>query len=146
MRTRAPRHRSVRSSSHCATLAVVCCQLSPTRVGARAGGGREPDGVSVRRLSGGVDASTHAFQLDPDGWVVLKWSWMTSRRSNNQAERDLRVVKLQQKISGGWRTESGIKAFADVHSYIVTVRMHGHDPLHAFTQLDTTGPWPIPAT
>jgi transposase len=66
--------------------------------------------------------------------------------SNNQAERDLRMVKLQQKISGGWRTETGIQAFADVRSYIDTARKHGHNPLAALTQLLTTGPWPIPQT
>ena len=56
------------------------------------------------------------------------------------------MVKLQQKISGGWRTEAGIQAFADVRSYIDTARKHGHNPLPALTQLLTTGPWPIPQT
>ncbi|MGH9210795.1 MAG: hypothetical protein ACRD2C_08940, partial [Acidimicrobiales bacterium] len=42
--------------------------------------------------------------------------------------RDLRMIKLQQKISGGWRTEDGIKAFADARSYIDTARKHGHNP------------------
>lgn len=40
--------------------------------------------------------------------------------TNSQAERDLRMAKLQQKISGGWRTKDGIQAFADVRSYIDT--------------------------
>jgi transposase len=66
--------------------------------------------------------------------------------TNNQAERDLRMVKLQQKISGGWRTQDGIKAFADIRSYIDTARKHGHNPLHALTQLLTTSPWTIPTT
>jgi hypothetical protein len=33
---------------------------------------------------------------------------------NNQAERDVRMVKLQQQISGGWRSETGTHAFFDV--------------------------------
>jgi transposase len=65
---------------------------------------------------------------------------------NNQAERDLRMVKLQQKITGGWRTETGIKNFADVRSYIDTARKNDHNPLGVLTQLLTTGPWPLPAT
>lgn len=64
--------------------------------------------------------------------------------TNNQAERDLRMVKLQQKISGGWRTTDGIQHFANVRSYIDTTRKHGNNPLHALTQLFTTGAWPIP--
>jgi aminoglycoside phosphotransferase (APT) family kinase protein len=31
--------------------------------------------ATVRRLKGGVDASTHAVRLEPGGWVVLKRSW-----------------------------------------------------------------------
>lgn len=65
--------------------------------------------------------------------------------SNNQAERDLRMAKLQQKISGGWRTEDDIKAFADVRSYIDTGRKHGQNPLSILTQLPTTGPWQVPS-
>ncbi len=55
------------------------------------------------------------------------------------------MAKLQQKISGGWRTEDGIKAFADVRSYIDTGRKHGQNPLSILTQLLTTGPWQVPS-
>jgi transposase len=65
---------------------------------------------------------------------------------NNQAERDLRMVKLQQKISGCWRTLAGAEAFLALRSYLATARKHGMNPLVVLCQLFAGRPWlPAPA-
>jgi transposase len=65
---------------------------------------------------------------------------------NNQAERDLRMVKLQQKISGCWRTLAGAEAFLTVRSYISTARKQGLNPLDVLQRLFEGRPWlPVPA-
>ena len=63
---------------------------------------------------------------------------------NNQAERDVRMVKLQQKISGGWRTDTGAEAFLDIRSYLGTARKHGQSAMTVLRALFTGQPW-IPA-
>ena len=66
--------------------------------------------------------------------------------TSNQAERDIRPVKVQQRTSGGtWRTIAGLADFAVVRSYLSTADKWGIDALDALTQLFTTGPWLPPA-
>ena len=67
--------------------------------------------------------------------------------TSNQAERDVRPVKVQQRTSGGtWRTLAGLADFAIVQSYLSTAHKWGIDALSALTQLFTDGPWLPPAT
>jgi len=60
---------------------------------------------------------------------------------NNLAERDIRMIKLQQKISGCWRTITGAEHFLAIRSYLNTAGKHHRPIAHALTALAARDPW-----
>ena len=59
--------------------------------------------------------------------------------TNNFAERDGRMMKLRQKISGGFRSEQGAADFAVIRSLLSTARKQGWGLLQTLTG----GPEPL---
>lgn len=105
----------------------------PPRTGKRGRPRLGPAGALLRRLQ--------VFEDD-----VLRFATdFAVPFDNNQAERDIRMIRLQQKISGGWRSEPGLDAFLTVRSYLSTTRKHGHDAIDVLRDLFTRTPW-LPAT
>ncbi len=63
--------------------------------------------------------------------------------TNNQAERDLRMAKVQQKISGTFRSATGVTAFCRIRSYLSTMHKQGHSMLSALTAVFHGQPLPV---
>jgi transposase len=64
------------------------------------------------------------------------WRFMADHNvpfSNNTAEQDVRMPKVKQKISGGFRTPAGLETFCTIRSYLATLHKQGVNLFHALT-------------
>lgn len=60
---------------------------------------------------------------------------------NNTAEQDIRMVKVHQKVSGGFRSIDGAEAFLAFRSYLSTAAKQGVNLLDALQRLFNANPW-----
>ena len=63
--------------------------------------------------------------------------------TNDQAQRDLRWAKVQQKIAAPFRSATGATTFCRIRSYLSTMRKQGHAMLAALAAVFAGQPFPV---
>ncbi len=108
----------------------------------QAGRAANPPPVAGKRYGYAKKAHNLLERLDKRRAEVLRFaSDFRASWDNNQAERDVRMVKVQQKISGSWRSRAGAKNYCATMSYISTMRKHGQPVLAGLRLLFEGGVW-----
>ena len=107
-------------------------QIGITQTAARAGTVMRKHHALARRL------------LDrQDDYLRFTTDWRIPA-DNNGSERDIRMTKLRQKVSGCLRTLTGAKHFCAIRSYLSTTAKHGRHFFEALVMLAEGRPW-LPA-
>ena len=96
--------------------------------------GRHPGYTLARRLQ---TRAAHVWRFTIDFAVPF---------TNNPAEQPQRMVKLQMKIGGCWRSVRTAARYCRVRSYLATARNHGVHPLDALRNALAGNPWMPPQT
>jgi transposase len=97
--------------------------LAHYRALVRRGRKRHPGRAGRQSKAANLLDRLEAFELN-----FLAFLWEPSVPfTNNQAEQDIRMIKVRQKISGGFRTLKGARFFARIRSYLSTCRKQGHN-------------------
>jgi transposase len=107
--------------------------IGASQTAARSGALMKKHHALGRRLTGRQDdylRFTRDFRVSPD---------------NNGSERDIRMAKLKQKVSGCLRTLTGARQFCAIRSYLSTAAKHGLSFFDALVMLAESEPW-MPAT
>jgi transposase len=79
-----------------------------------------------------------------DDYLRFTHDWLVVP-DNNGSERDIRMIKLRQKVSGGLRTLAGAKQFCAIRSCLSAAAKHGMHFFDALVMLADGHPW-IPTT
>jgi transposase len=79
-----------------------------------------------------------------DDYLRFTTNWRVPA-DNNGSERDIRMIKLRQKVSGCLRTLTGAQQFCAIRSYLSTAAKHGRTFFDTLVMLAQGRPW-LPAT
>jgi transposase len=79
-----------------------------------------------------------------DDYLRFTTNWRIPA-DNNGSERDIRMIKLRQKVSGCLRTLTGATQFCAIRSYLSTAAKHGKHSFDVLVMLTEGRPW-LPAT
>lgn len=107
-------------------------QIGLTKTAARSSTVMKKHNALTRRLLDRQDDYLHFTQdsrIPPD---------------NNSSERDIRMIKLRQNVSGCLRTLTGAKQFCAIRSYLSTAAKHGKHFFEVLVVLTEDRPW-LPA-
>jgi transposase len=110
----------------------AAAQLGLTHTAARSDAVMRKHHALARRLIDRQDdylRFTHDWRVPPD---------------NNGSERDIRMIKLRQKVSGCLRTPTGAQQFCAIRSYLSTAAKHGKHFFDTLVALAEGHPW-LPA-
>jgi transposase len=104
-------------------------QIGRTQTAARSGKVMRKHNALARRLLDRQDdylRFTRDWRVPPD---------------NNGSERDIRMIKLRQKVSGCLRTLTGAQQFCAIRSYLSTAAKHGRTFFDTLVTLAEGRPW-----
>jgi transposase len=90
------------------------------------------------------NALAHRLLNRQDDYLRFTTDWRIPA-DNNGSERDIRMIKLRQKVSGCLRTLTGAKQFCVIRSYLSTAAKHGKHFFEVLVMLTEGRPW-LPAT
>lgn len=111
---------------HCYRSAVL---LGERQTAARSGKLMKKHHALARRL---IDRQDDYLRFTAD-WRIPA--------DNNGSERDIRMAKLKQKVSGCLRTFTGARQFCAIRSYLSTAAKHGMSFFSALVMLTEGQPW-----
>lgn len=105
---------------------------------------KNPPAVKKDGSQRGRTAQTKTVNLllrlkDKEAEVLRFMTHALAEFDNNQAERDLRMNKVRQKVSGGFRSLAAAKEFMGIRSFIATAIKRGADPVEELVSLFTPG-------